>query len=70
MDALLAQGAKAFDNDSRAKIYADIQKMVWNDWPWLILHRTTSFAFGKANLSGVNVFVNGESLVYTGASLK
>ena len=70
VDALIAQGARTFDNPGRAKIYADVQRIAWNDWPWLLLHRTTSFAFGRANLTDFDVYVNGESLVYTRARPK
>lgn len=55
VDQLIEAGAKEFDLAKRAKIYADIQKIVWNDAPWLFLHRLSIFIVSNSNIQGIKV---------------
>jgi peptide/nickel transport system substrate-binding protein len=65
VDALIDQGARTFPNAERAKIYCDAQRLAWNDWPWLILVRLDGIAFARADLTGIDVYVNSQAHVYT-----
>ena len=53
VDHLIEEGSKEFDLAKRAKIYADIQKIVWDDAPWLFLHRLTIFIAHKSAIQGI-----------------
>jgi hypothetical protein len=44
--------------------------MIWNDYPWLIVHRVTGFTVARANLVGVEAYVNSQALVFTNAKIK
>jgi peptide/nickel transport system substrate-binding protein len=43
VDALIDAGASTFDPVKRRKIYADAQKRLFEDAPWLFMYRVTSF---------------------------
>ncbi len=43
MDEVIDSGAATFDQAKRRKIYADIQKKLFDDAPWLFMYRNTSF---------------------------
>lgn len=64
VDALIELGAATFDPTARAAIYADIQQRLWNDWPFLLLHKVTSFTFTRADIRGVSVFLGGQTTIY------
>ncbi len=70
VDALVDQGARTFGNAERAKIYCEAQKLAWADWPWLILVRLDGIAFARADLTGIDVYVNSQAHVYTDAKPK
>ena len=70
VDALIDQGARTFGNAERAKIYCEAQRLAWNDWPWLILVRLDGIAFARADLTGIDVYVNSQAHVYTDAKPK
>jgi ABC-type transport system substrate-binding protein len=70
VDELIAQGAQTFDTRERARIYADIQRTVWNDYPWLILHRVTGFAVSRATIQGIEIYLNNQAHVYVNARPK
>jgi peptide/nickel transport system substrate-binding protein len=53
VDRLIVEGAKEFDQARRAEIYAKIQKMVWNEAPWLFMHRLKIFMAYKAGIEGI-----------------
>jgi ABC-type transport system substrate-binding protein len=70
VDALIDQAAQSFDNAERTRLYCEIQNMIWNDYPWLIVHRVTGFTVARANLVGVEAYVNSQALVFTNAKIK
>lgn len=70
VDALIEQAAQSFDNAERAKLYCQIQNIIWNDYPFLIIHRVTGFSVARADLAGVDVFVNSQALVFTNAKIE
>ena len=43
VDALIDAGASTFDETRRRKIYADVQKRIFDEAPWLFMYRVTSF---------------------------
>jgi len=55
VDKLIESGAKEFDLKKRARIYADIQKIVWDDAPWLFLHRLSIFIVSDSHVQGIKV---------------
>lgn len=67
VDALIAEGGQTFDEDERAEIYAEIQQILWDDRPALIIYRMTSLAYARADISGIQTFPGSESNVYTEA---
>jgi len=42
-DELMDAGASTFDATKRKAIYADLQKRLFADAPWLFMYRATSF---------------------------
>jgi peptide/nickel transport system substrate-binding protein len=67
VDALIEEGARTFSEPDRARIYCEIQRLVWNDWPWLILYRLDGAAFTRAEVTGVDVYINSQAHVFTRA---
>ncbi len=63
VDQLIEAGAKEFDLKKRAKIYADVQKVVWEDAPWLFLHRLSIFNASKSEIQGI-VLLPGTEMPY------
>jgi ABC-type transport system substrate-binding protein len=53
VDRLIVMGSKEIDQAKRAEIYADIQRRVWDDAPWLFLHRLTIFMARKSDIKGI-----------------
>ncbi len=43
VDGLIEQGSATFDTSRRKAIYADVQKRLFDDAPWIFLYRVTSF---------------------------
>ena len=43
MDTLIDAGASTFDDAKRKSIYADVQKRLFDEAPWLFMYRVTSF---------------------------
>jgi peptide/nickel transport system substrate-binding protein len=43
VDALIDAGASTFDETRRRRIYADVQKRIFDEAPWLFMYRVTSF---------------------------
>jgi ABC-type transport system substrate-binding protein len=70
VDDLIAQGARSFDTRERGRIYAEIQRTVWNDFPWLVLHRVTGFAVARASIQGIEIYLNNQAHVYVHARPK
>jgi peptide/nickel transport system substrate-binding protein len=70
VDELIAVGARTFDTRERARIYADVQRTVWNDYPWLILHRVTGFAVARAPIEGIEIYLNSQAHVFLNARAK
>jgi len=70
VDDLIAVGARTFDTQERARIYADIQRTVWNDYPWLILHRVTGFAVARTGIGGIEIYLNSQAHVFVNARPK
>lgn len=55
VDNLIEEGSKEFDLTKRSKIYADIQKIAWDDAPWLFLHRLIIFIAHKSDIQGIKI---------------
>jgi len=55
VDRLIEEGSKEFNLSKRAKIYADIQKIVWDDAPWLFLYRLTIFIAHKSDIKDIHI---------------
>jgi ABC-type transport system substrate-binding protein len=45
VDALLEKGQTSLKDEDRQKAYADAQRMIWDDAPWVFLYYTTN-AYG------------------------
>ena len=43
VDTLIEAGASTFDDAKRKTIYADVQKRLFDETPWLFMYRVTSF---------------------------
>lgn len=67
VDALIEEGARTFDTTARAAIYADIQQRLWDDWPFLLLHKISSFAFVRSDVVGVEVFLGSQAHIFLNA---
>ena len=67
VDALIARGARTFDDTERARIYCEAQRLVWEDRPWLVLYRLDGAAIARADISGIAVYVNSQAHLFTGA---
>jgi peptide/nickel transport system substrate-binding protein len=67
VDARIEEGARTFSEPDRARIYCEIQRLVWNDWPWLVLYRLDGAAFARADVTGVEVYINSQAHVFTRA---
>jgi peptide/nickel transport system substrate-binding protein len=67
VDALIEEGGRTFSEPERARIYCEIQRLVWNDWPWLILYRLDGAAFSRADVTGVEIYINSQAHVFTRA---
>jgi len=70
VDELIGVGARTFDTRERARIYADVQRTVWNDYPWLILHRVTGFAVARTGIEGIEIYLNSQAHVFVNARAK
>lgn len=55
VDRLIDAAGSAFDLDARAADYAEIQRMVWEDAPWLFMFRASIFFAHKSDLEGIEV---------------
>jgi peptide/nickel transport system substrate-binding protein len=67
VDALIVQGARTFDEAERTKIYCEAQRLAWEDQPWLILYRLDGAAVARADITGIEVYVNSQAHLFTGA---
>lgn len=54
-DRLIEAGAKEFNLKKRAQIYGDVQKVVWDDAPWLFLHRLSVFIAHRSDVQGIKI---------------
>jgi ABC-type transport system substrate-binding protein len=41
------------DLSEREEIYAKIQRIAWNDAPWLFLHRQVAFMAHRSDIKGI-----------------
>ena len=67
VDALIARGARTFEDAERAKIYCEAQRLIWDDRPWLVLYRLDGAALARADITGIEVYVNSQSHLFTRA---
>ncbi len=67
VDDLIEEGAKEFDKERRANIYAEIQKTVWNDAPWLFLYRLTVATAYKSEIQGIEMVPGSQWVKFWGA---
>ncbi|HYF91198.1 MAG TPA: glutathione ABC transporter substrate-binding protein [Symbiobacteriaceae bacterium] len=61
VNKLIEDGLKTADESVRAKVYADLQKEIWNDFPWVFLYVPHNVSGMGANVDGV--FVQGDGIV-------
>jgi ABC-type transport system substrate-binding protein len=67
VDELIARGARTFEDAKRAEIYCRIQRLAWDDQPWLVLYRLDGAAVARAELSGIEVYINSQAHLFTRA---
>lgn len=66
---LIEAGLKTADPAQRAQIYGDLQKVIWQDMPWVFLYVPNNVWGTAANVDGA--FVQGDGIVnYNGISFK
>ncbi|HEX6990143.1 MAG TPA: ABC transporter substrate-binding protein [Bacillota bacterium] len=54
-DDLIVRGVQTLDGPEREAIYRDLQELLNEDLPYLLLHNSVSFSGVRANICGVNV---------------
>ncbi len=69
VEALFAKASKNLDESSRNAQYCQIQKIVWDDAPWVYLWSQTLILAYKSNLAGISYQPN-EKFVTIGAHPK
>jgi peptide/nickel transport system substrate-binding protein len=67
VDALIGRGARTFDDAERARVYCEAQRLAWEDRPWLILYRLDGAAIARADIAGIEVYVNSQAHLFTRA---
>lgn len=67
-DSLIMSGASEFNQKKRMQIYAQLQKVVWQDAPWLFLYRETSRIAHKANIKNIKMLPGTEMPYFWEAS--
>lgn len=55
VDRLIDEGGAAFDLEARGAAYEAVQRMVWEDAPWLFMFRASIFFAHDAALQGIKV---------------
>lgn len=50
VDSLIGAGASEFNEKKRREIYAELQKTVWDEAPWLFMYRETSQIAHRASI--------------------
>lgn len=69
VNKLIEDGLKTADANERAKTYADLQKEIWTDMPWVFLYVPHNIWGLGANVDGA--FVQGDGIVnYNGIMFK
>ena len=63
LDAALAAALATADSNKRAALYADAQKMVWNDAPWIFLGVDRNLSAQSKKLSGLYMIPDGGLLI-------
>ncbi|MBB6734584.1 glutathione ABC transporter substrate-binding protein [Cohnella zeiphila] len=59
VDKWIEDANKATDPEKAKSIYADIQKTIWQDAPWMFMGVDQIISGSRSNLSGVKVFPDG-----------
>jgi|GEM_PF-76705 ABC-type transport system substrate-binding protein len=57
VDRLLQQGREESNPDQRKAIYAQAQKVIWDDAPWIFLHSESQITGIRKNVKGADVHV-------------
>ncbi|HWI64332.1 MAG TPA: glutathione ABC transporter substrate-binding protein [Symbiobacteriaceae bacterium] len=69
VNSLIEEGLKTADETVRARVYADLQKEIWEDKPWVFLYVPHNIWGLGASVDGA--FVQGDGIVnYNGLSFK
>lgn len=55
VDRLIDEGSSEFDVDVRAKAYEEIQRLVWEDAPWLFMYRASVFFVHDSAIQNIQV---------------
>lgn len=56
---LISEGLQTADEDKRAQAYAEVQKVIWEDAPWVFLSANNTLAGQKNYLKGVYLLPDG-----------
>jgi peptide/nickel transport system substrate-binding protein len=57
VDKLLDEARASADPEARQKLYAEAQKLIWEDAPWLFLHSESQITGLRQVVRGMNVHV-------------
>ena len=66
-DALIEAGAIEVDTEKRAEIYAELQKVIWNDAPWIFMGSDVLLSAKRNTTEGIFVDPSG-GIIATEAS--
>jgi peptide/nickel transport system substrate-binding protein len=64
VDELLAKGRASFDLDERAQYYADAQKLIWDDAPFIWVFVQQNVMAASKNVTGYTLLPTGNVVVY------
>lgn len=58
-DALIDAGVVEVDSEKRAKIYSDLQEVIWNDAPWIFMGSDVLLSAKRSTTAGIYVDPSG-----------
>ncbi|MBA2668625.1 MAG: hypothetical protein H0U69_16495 [Trueperaceae bacterium] len=58
VEALLAAGVATGDQDERLSIYAEVQRIIWDDAPWVFLYSPDNIAGQRVGVTGIAYYPN------------
>jgi len=63
-DALLDEAGAKIDVDARNALYAEFQRIVWNDAPWLFMYRQSVFVVHDEAIKGITILSGTEAPLF------